>query len=85
MTLRRGGCWAPCHLPGTAQVLCSALVPRVTHIAGYSRFSLTRASAVVNCQSALVWLVLRSFSQAATSSIRVCLSGMRRSRHCPEL
>ncbi len=31
------------------------LVPRVIHITGYSRFSLTRASAVVNCQSALVW------------------------------
>jgi len=29
------------------------LVARVAHIAGYSRFSLTRASAVVNCQSAL--------------------------------
>jgi predicted transcriptional regulator of viral defense system len=33
----------------------NALVPRVIHITGYSRFSLTRASAVVNCQSALVW------------------------------
>jgi hypothetical protein len=29
------------------------LLARVAHIAGYSRFSLTRASAVVNCQSAL--------------------------------
>src|SRR5262249_28594468 len=36
-----------------------------------------RAFLVVNCQSALVWLVLRSCSQAAISSMRVCLSGMR--------
>ena len=36
---------------------------------------------VVNCQSALVWLALRSCSQAAISSMRVALSGMRRSRH----
>ena len=32
-------------------------------------------------QPALVWLALRSCSQAAISSMRVCLSGMRRSRH----
>jgi len=57
------------------------LVARVIHIAGYSLLSLTRASAVVNCQSALACAPFRSFSQAATSSIRVCLSGMRRSRH----
>ena len=36
---------------------------------------------VVKCQFALVWLALRSCSQAAISSMRVCLSGMRRSRH----
>jgi hypothetical protein len=36
---------------------------------------------VVNCQLALVWLALRSCSQASISSMRVCLSGMRRSRH----
>ena len=36
------------HPPSEAR-----LVARVAHIAGYSRFSLTRASAVVNCQSAL--------------------------------
>jgi hypothetical protein len=35
------------------QLICGMLVARVAHIAGYSRFSLTRASAVVNCQSAL--------------------------------
>src|SRR2546430_14808937 len=40
-----------------------------------------RAFLVVNCQSALVWLALRSCSQAAISSMRVCLSGMRRARH----
>src|ERR1700722_10934470 len=60
------------------------LVPRVAHIAGYSRFSFTRASAVVNCQSALACFLLRLSSQAATSSVRVCLSGMRRSRHWPD-
>ena len=37
---------------GVSTVL-GVLVARVAHIAGYSRFSLTRASAVVNCQSAL--------------------------------
>ena len=57
------------------------LVPRVTHIVGYSRFSLTRASAVVNCQSAFAWCLLRLSCHAATSSIKVCLLAMRRSRH----
>ena len=61
-----------------------ARVPRVVHIAGYNRFSFTRASAVVNCQSALACFLLRLSSQAATSSVRVCLSGMRRSRHWPD-
>src|SRR2546428_10692228 len=36
-----------------------------------------RAFLVVNCQSALVWLALRSCSQAAISSMRICLLGMR--------
>jgi hypothetical protein len=39
------------------------------------------ASAEVNCQSALVWCLLRLASQAATSSTKVCLSAIRRSRH----
>src|ERR1700677_2364211 len=60
------------------------LVPRVVHSAGYKRFSFTRASAVVNCQSALTCFLLRLFSQAATSSVSVCLSAIRRSRHCPD-
>src|SRR6184192_4194845 len=34
-----------------------------------------RAFLVVNCQSALVWLALRSCSQAAISSMRICLLG----------
>src|SRR5205807_3565730 len=38
-----------------------------------------RAFLVVNCQSALVWLALRSCSEAAISSMRICLLGMRRS------
>ena len=59
----------------------SNLIPRVTHIVGYSRFSLTRASAVVNCQSAFAWCLLRLSCHAATSSIKVCLLAMRRSRH----
>ena len=57
------------------------LVPRVVHSAGYNRFSFTRASAVVNCQSALTCLRLRVSSQAATSSMRLSVSGIRRSRH----
>src|SRR5258705_12627087 len=40
-----------------------------------------RALGVVKCQLALVRLALRSCSQAAISSTRVCLSGIRRSRH----
>jgi putative ABC transport system substrate-binding protein len=39
---------------------------------------------VVKCQSDLVWWALRSCSQAAISLMRVCLSGMRRSRHWAE-
>src|ERR1700722_17094204 len=66
------------------QKAAGILVPRVVHIAGYNRFSFTRASAVVNCQSALACFLLRLSSQAATSSVRVCLSGMRRSRHWPD-
>jgi hypothetical protein len=57
------------------------LVPRVAHIAGYNLFSFTRASAVVKCQSALTCFLFRLSSQAATSSARVSLSGIRRSRH----
>ena len=60
------------------------LVPRVAHNAGYSLFSLTRACAVVNCQFAFAWFRLRLSCQAATSSIRACLSGIRRSRHCDD-
>jgi hypothetical protein len=59
----------------------AVLVPRVVHIAGYNRLSFTRASVVVNCQSAVTCFLFRLCSQAATSSIKVCLSGIRRSRH----
>src|ERR1700758_3278581 len=41
-----------------------------------------RASAVVNCQSALAWCLLRWSCHAVTSWARICLSAMRRSRHC---
>src|ERR1019366_5987244 len=57
------------------------LVARFSQIEGYRCLSLIRALGVVNCQLALVWFALRSCSQAAISSMRVCLSGMRRSRH----
>src|SRR3981189_2968019 len=60
------------------------LVARFSQIDGYRYLSLIRASAVVNCQSALAWLTFRSSSQAAISSMRVCLSGIRRSRHWDE-
>src|SRR5271169_2461401 len=58
-----------------------ALVGRFIQIEGYRCLSLTRAVEVVNCQFALVWLAFRSRSQASISSIKVCLSGIRRSRH----
>ena len=57
------------------------LVARFSQIEGYRCLSLMRALGVVKCQFALVWLALRSCSQAAISSMRVCLSEMRRSRH----
>jgi DDE family transposase len=59
----------------------TTLVPRVAHIAGYNLFSFTRASAVVKCQSALTCFLFRLSSQAATSSTRVSLLEIRRSRH----
>src|SRR5262245_2418707 len=43
-----------------------------------------RAFEVVKCQFALVCRTFRSCYQAAISSMRVCLSGMRRSRHMPQ-
>jgi GAF domain-containing protein len=63
------------------QTVLDALVVRFSQIEGYRWLSLMRALGVVKCQLALVWVALRSCSQAATSSMRVCLSGMRRSRH----
>ena len=57
------------------------LVARFSQIEGYRCLSLTRASGVVNCQSALVCRAFRACSHAAISSARLCLSGMRRSRH----
>src|SRR5947209_16034553 len=64
--------------------VCKELVARFSQIDGYRYLSLIRASAEVNCQSALAWLTFRSSSQAAISSMRVCLSGIRRSRHWDE-
>src|SRR3977135_2078339 len=57
------------------------LLARFNQIEGYRCLSLIRASGVVKCQLALACRALRSSSQAAISSIKVCLSGMRRSRH----
>src|SRR6266481_4835277 len=65
--------------PSTKQLL--VLVARFSQIEGYRCLSLMRAFGVVKCQLALVLWALRSCSQAAISSMRVCLSGMRRSRH----
>ena len=48
---------------------------------GMAQPAIADAMGVVKCQLALAWLALRSCSQAAISSMRVCLSGMRRSRH----
>src|SRR6266478_5449777 len=66
---------------GKGMVALGRLVARFSQIAGYRCLSLMRAFLVVNCQSALVWLALRSCSQAAISSTRICLLGMRRLRH----
>src|SRR2546429_9364661 len=66
---------------GIAKSHMTGLVARFSQIAGYRCLSLMRAFLVVNCQSALVWLALRSCSQAAISSMRICLLGMRRLRH----
>ena len=63
------------------QLEAAELLPQVAHIAGYNLFSFTRASAVVKCQSALTCFLFRLCSQAATSSTRVSLLGIRRSRH----
>src|SRR5215470_5241520 len=57
------------------------LVARFSQIEGYRCLSLMRAVEVVKCQLAVRCRAFRSCSQAAISSIRVCLSGMRRSRH----
>ncbi len=49
---------------------------------GYSRFSLLRASSVVNRQSTGFRTALRSRSHAPTSLTNVGLTGILRSRHC---
>src|SRR6266568_2597327 len=61
----------------TSAIVFERLVARFSQIDGYRCLSLTRALEVVKCQSALVWWALRSCSQAAISSMRDCLSGMR--------
>jgi len=48
------------------------LVGRVVHSAGYNLFNFTRAFSVVNRQSALACFLLRSASQASTSSFSIC-------------
>ena len=89
--------WLLYHLSYTGprcRTLCDSLASynqNLSHASGFAehlprrrRFSLrglVRALAVVKCQSALVCRTLRSCYQAAISSMRVCLSGMRRSRH----
>ena len=43
--------------------------------------SLVLASAVVNCQSMVVWVALRWLAQAATSERNRSMSGILRARH----
>ncbi len=50
----------------------SFLVGRVVHSAGYNLFNFTRAFSVVNRQSASACFLLRSASQASTSSFSIC-------------
>ena len=52
--------------------VCKELVGRVVHSAGYNLFNFTRAFSVVNRQSALACFLLRSASQASTSSFSIC-------------
>jgi YD repeat-containing protein len=66
---------APPMSPRPQRARMKCLCPRRT-------FSLTRASAVLNCQLALAWCLLRWSCHALTSWARICLSAMRRSRHC---
>jgi hypothetical protein len=73
-----------CSIYRRHPVIYFGLVPRVIHSAGYNLLNLTRASALVNCQSVLTCLVFRLASHAATSSIKVALSGIRGSRHWPD-
>ncbi len=54
------------------EVFVQRLVARVVHGAGYNLVGFTRASAVVNCQSALACFVLRSASHALTASFNTC-------------
>src|SRR5450631_2348587 len=63
------------------QNMNARLVARFIQIEGYRCLSLMRALGVVKCQFAVAWLAFRSCSQAAISSMMVCLSGIRRSRH----
>ena len=55
-----------------ALIVHPKLVGRVVHSAGYNLFNFTRAFSVVNRQSALVCFLLRSSSQASTSSFSIC-------------
>src|SRR5437762_9619756 len=61
-------CSLVCELRNRRTLATIDLVARFSQIAGYRCLSLMRAFMVVNCQSALVWLALRSCSQAAISS-----------------
>jgi hypothetical protein len=60
------------HDGGKADLLKRDLVGRVVHSAGYNLFNFTRAFSVVNRQSASACFLLRSASQASTSSFSIC-------------
>ena len=74
-----------CSYKTTADALLSvlfgmeSLVPCNIYRFGYRRFSLIRASAVMNCQSIFVWRLFRSFSQAAIAAFSFGKSAIRRS------
>ena len=57
------------------------LVPCTIYSFGSRRLSLIRASAVENCQSTVVILLLRFVSHAAISVRNMPISGIRRSKH----
>jgi hypothetical protein len=80
-TLEVSSCFAPL-LMWVISLLPIDLVVCQDVIDGYNLFNLIRASSVVNRQSTGAEFSFLRFSQAATSSVKISLSSIRRSRHC---